>query len=66
MTTDERREIERAMQKWNSMTRAQRAAALAAARTACPADAMRNLSYEIPGAKPPNEPMTSGGLRRSM
>jgi hypothetical protein len=53
MTTDEERlEIQRAIERWNAMTEAQRAAALAAARTASPAIAMRNLGYKIPTDKP--------------
>lgn len=47
LTEAERHEIRRAMRAWNSMTRAQRSAALTAAQTACPAEAMRHLGYRI-------------------
>lgn len=47
-TAAELREAERAMNAWNAMTKAQRATALEAAKTACPAEAMRNLGFKLP------------------
>ena len=47
-TAAELREAERGMNAWNAMTKTQRATALEAAKTACPAEAMRNLGYRLP------------------
>lgn len=48
----ERIEAERGMRAWNAMTKPQRAAALEAAKTACPAEAMRSFGFHSP--KTPN------------
>lgn len=48
LTAAELAETQRAIAAWNAMTEAQRAAALQAAGSACPADAMRNLGYRHP------------------
>lgn len=44
--------IRRSMEAWNAMNDPQRAAALKAANTAVPADAMRHLGYDIPDSMP--------------
>lgn len=44
--------IHRAMEAWNAMTDAERAAALDAAKTAMPAQAMRHMGWDIPESAP--------------
>lgn len=47
-------EIGRAMAAWNAMTEQERAAALKAAGSARPVDAMRHLGWDIPADMPQN------------
>lgn len=52
LDVDTAAKIRRSMEAWNAMTDGQRAAALKAANTVVPAEAMRHLGYDIPASMP--------------